>query len=412
MSRTIKKAVFLQNNKYVLPENRLAEYHGAIFAEEFQKMRVSATKMVLGDPNKDKPISELLSVSSMEQRLSPIWWKEQDYDLIVFYCGPNIKNIPVVEAIKRGSPKSVLILKMDAAYGPFIPNFKSFSKTISILYTKDRHGHVTQDGHGSAPALIALARALYRTIKYYLPAYQKQLIRLFELPNFVSYENTSALIEAKKWLESSGRPELEKKVIWLGYPVREIFDTLNSYSIQRKSGAIISVANWKHAKDLNLHARAMAEIFKRNDKATFKIIGANSVDLYKKIIQLMAEAENRIERIDEVSNKDLPRHLQEAQVFMLCSFTEGICSAVLEALCSGCSAALSCGVGVPCFTEFVAEQCGTQAISRNPRDMANAVLNELELWQRGIRDSTHISETWSKTLVSNLNRHLCNTINL
>lgn len=405
MKRYLKKAIILQNNPYRLPENRLAEYHGATFAEEFHRRGVEATKMVVGDPEKDRPISDLLSISSMEQRLSPDWWRQQDCDLIIFYGGQNPKNIPVLRTIKQGLPNCSLVLKMDAAYGPFLPTLKQFVDSLRALYVKDRHGHVGPQGHSSAPPILALARAAVKTLINCTPSHQRTLIRLFEIPDFVSYENVSALKEAQLWTEWHHRRALYQKLVWLGYPVRATFAAPRA--IERKPGSIISVANWKHAKDLPLHSKSLALVLEKAPQATATLIGEHSKELLQMVLHHSPAAETRIVQIDEISNKALPDYLHAAEVFQLCSLTEGICSSVIEALCCGCSVALSTGIGVPCFTEFADDNCGTQARTRSVPDMADAVLSELELWKLKKRDPNHIRQKWSRTLVPNLCEHIC-----
>ena len=411
--RTLKKAVIVQNNPYTVPENRLAQYHGAIFAEAFTTLGVSATKMVLGDPATQRPQSPLLSVSSMRQRLDPEWWKNQGYDLIVFYGGQNPKNIPVLSAIKKGLPASPLILKMDAANGPSPQTFKHAVRSFCISYVKDRHGHVSAaaKGHGSAPPIISLARSAIKALISCNPAHSRQIAELFEVPDFISYENTSALLEAQQWADWYGRRDIRGKIIWLGYPVRDAFAQPQA-SVARKPNSIISIANWKHAKNLPLHSKSLALALGKNPSASATLIGENSKQLLDMTLRHMPEAATRITQINEISNTALPAHLQAAQVFQLCSFTEGICSAVIEALCCGCSAALSTGIGVPCFKEFTAQDCGTQAVANRPEDMANAILHELDLWSAGKRNPQHTRSVWSKTLSTPLCRHLCEVTGL
>lgn len=408
MTKTLKKAIILQNNLYCLPENRLAEYHGAIFAEEFRRRGVEATKMVLGDPEKDKPISPLLSVSSTNQRLSAKWWQSQAADLVIFYGGQDVKNIPVMRAIKEGLPDSKLILKMDAAYGPLTHSATDIKKSIAAIYTKTRNGHWKHGKDGAIPGsfAIAAANALIKTALSQTPRSIKKILSLFERADFVSYENTSALTEAQHYCISHNRPDLATKIIWVGYPVRRTYLEPRP-EIARKPASIISIANWKHAKDLGLHAAALAEVFRRHSTAQFTLIGNNSSQLLGMISSILPSAVGRIEQINEISNKSLPDYLFRSLVFMLCSSSEGICSAVIEALCAGCSTALSSGPGVPCFKEFVADDCGTQAVSRTPSVMADAVLKELSLWETRTRNPEHIRQTWSKTLVPNLCEHIC-----
>lgn len=407
MSNILRKAVFVQNNVYHLPENRLAEYHGAIFAEEFRKHGVQATKMVLGDPDIDKPISQLLHVSSLKQRLSPVWWKAQGYDLIVFYGGLDLANLPVIRAIKEGLPCSSLILKMDAATGQSVTRPRDLVKDFHRCFMQDRHGHVVNGEHAQNNFLSSMLVAGARTLRSTLPHCRRQYRELFSVPDFVSYELQMAVAQSRNWSRHYKYHDLVDKFIWLGYPVRSEF--AEPLDIRRKPGSIISVANWKHAKDLNLHAQALSEVFMKHPTATATLIGEDSAVLQNMILRQTPSSADRIVQISEISNKDLPVHLQSSQVFMLCSFTEGVCSAVIEALCSGCSTALSTGPAVPCFKEFVANDCGTQAKSRSFPDMANAVLNELALWETNARNFDHIRQTWNCTLVPNLCSHICET---
>ena len=49
--------------------------------------------MVIGDPAMVKPDCPLLSVSTREQRHDPKFWKEQNADCVLYYCGPNEADI-------------------------------------------------------------------------------------------------------------------------------------------------------------------------------------------------------------------------------------------------------------------------------------------------------------------------------
>lgn len=398
----------MQSIPYSRDEKRLAQYHGAIFAETLQTMGVDACKMVLGDPAQDQPESPLLDVSSVRHRISPDFWAHHGFDLVVVYGGENTRNLPMLKAIKNGSPETILVLKMDSANGPFRRIPTDLARAVKIAYLKDRHGHVRNHVHDSNAPHAAAIKAFFKLIRLLSPAYSNQVRRLFEVPDFISYESRLALDEARLWLKSNRLESLGTKLIWLGYPVRDEFAKINDHTC-RKPKSIISVANWTHAKDLVLHAKSLAIVLRTNPAAIFTLVGANSNKLYDLIINEFPAAAPRIRRIEEVLNTELPELLQTSNVFMLCSFTEGYCSVVAEALCSGCSVALSTGPAVPCFKEFSANHCGTQARSRRPEDMAEAVLNEIAAWENGLRDPVAIQARWSKTLVSNLCSRLAKT---
>ena len=152
-------------------------------------MGVTATKLVLGDPVTQRPASPLLSISSMEQRLSPEWWEEQQYDLIVFYGGQDFKNIPVLQAIKKGLPGSKLILKMDASNGPTSRNLLDLLNCSKTIYLKARFGCWSQGGDGTfrASRVTALALAAANARRYMSEKYISNLTLLFTIQDYVSY---------------------------------------------------------------------------------------------------------------------------------------------------------------------------------------------------------------------------------
>lgn len=400
------KAVFVQSYlRYDKNEFRAAQYHGAIFAEEFCKNGHLAWKMVDGNPEVDIPISPLLLVSSQQQRISPDYWAEQKFDLIVVYGGHDLSFYPMYQAIKKGLPNCLLVLKTDAVHGMVEVSIKNILKTFTTYYVRIRNGGAKFlkwngfDGTYKIPIIPSIVFAIGKCVKSFLK-HERKLLPLIDLVDYVSYENKYAIVETQDWLRRQKRKDLVDKIVWLGYPVRDSF-ALSIEGIIRQSNSIISVANWKHAKDIKLHAEAISLVFQKNQQSTLTIIGNNSDKLYDLIKRISPLHIHRVKVIKEIQNSELGKYLQCSQVFMACSIIEGICSTPIEAMSSGCSCALSSGCGVPCFSEFVQNNCGTQAKSRRPIDMAEAVLKELSLWQNGLRNSDTIKKEWSRTLVSN-----------
>ena len=393
------KAIFLQNAYYNVPEGRLPEYHGAVFAQEFQRRGWDAVKNVFGNPEKDIPISPLLGVSSPEQRISPEYWRRQDCDLIVFYNGRGYSNIPVMRAIKEGSPRTKLFLKLDLPVTDTPRTPRGILNFALWKYVAMRHGRQRNGDHDQCHPLTALAISAKHTMRALSSDYVRKASSLYEYPDFVTYENENLIEPQCEWFSRHACPDYSKKFMWLGFSVGSEF----AYDgTPKKPYSVISVANWKHAKDMPLQAAALAIAFRKNPHITFTFIGNNSAELEREILKREPAAATRIRRIDEVSHNLLPQFLKASQVFMMCSHTEGYCSAVAEALCAGCSAALTRGIAVPCFDVFAADGCGTQAVSRRPEDMAAALLDEINAWERGQRDPAEIAKKWSKTLAANL----------
>jgi glycosyltransferase involved in cell wall biosynthesis len=93
-----------------------------------------------------------------------------------------------------------------------------------------------------------------------------------------------------------------------------------------------------------------------------------------------------------VQHTALKRHYQEAQIVLFTSRYEGFPIAGEEALSCGCSV-----VGpatLPAFPYMASESSGTCAISRETGDMCDALLAEMTMWRRGLRDPKRISDAW------------------
>lgn len=393
------KITFLQSIPYSADESRLAKYHGAIFAEEFQKRGVACTKMVLGDPTVAKPKSPLLSVSTREQRCSPAWWREQACDVAVVYGGTTPHDNPVMRAIHEGSPSTKIVLKADAAYATPRQTVQGVLQAMRVAYVQDRHGHTRRGEHDQSHPAVAALHAVACLVRLANPRYVRVHASTYRYPHVATFASQSVVEDQAAWLRHYGYVEEAERIRWHGYPVRKEF----AYNGQSKRPRhVISVANWKHAKDIPLHGKALAKAFDSEPLLTFTVVGANSAMLVNEILRYAPQARTAITQYDELSQTDLPGLLMDAQVFLLCSHKEGYCSAVAEALCAGCSTALSTGIGVPCFREFVANGCGTQARSRSPEDMADALLSEIRKWEDGQRSPRVIAQEWSKTLAPSL----------
>ena len=389
------KIIILQDIAYRFPENELAQYHGAIWAEELISRGHAATKMVIGDPATTRPRSPLLSVSTIKQRKDPAFWAAQKADIILYYVPTNYLGCDILKAIKQGSPRTMLVARIEGSRGPQIPSFSSFLNSFLGFYIRHRHCHVERHDHATLSPPAACAYAAASTIHRYVHSNESVYCGIAHWADFITHSTDLAVLEETSFLRHFGQENCISKIVKMGYPIRSGFPS----GLQGKTPfSMISIANWKPVKDPELTAKAVASVLRDNPDATYTVIGKNSDDVTSVLQKLVPMAMNRVTTMDQISNKEIVRYLSSAQVFVCTSWTEGYCSACVEALCCGCSMALTSGHNLICFKDFVANGCGTQARTRRVSDMAAAIHHELDVWAKNPSRGIQISDCWKTSL--------------
>ena len=400
------KIVILQPVPYHRPEGVLSQYHGAIWAEELQRRGHDAIKMVIGDPSETTPDSPLLSLSTIRQRLDPNFWRELGADIVLSYGGFATTDLRLVRAVKTGSPNTRLIARVEGLQAPRKRSLRASIGEFPARYVAARHCPTESFSKEKAPVVTALLRAVAQTVRSLAADPAGSFLGLAETADAVTLFFPRLVKKTQSYLESAGRTDLLPKIHWAGYPVRREFAIHPGCC--KKSGHVISVANWRHFKDPELTADAMAIVLRERSDATYTVVGERSDRIAHRILARLPGAGSRIRAMDHVDNHRLPELMTDAVVFLLCSHREGIPSVLSEALCCGCSLALAPGAAVGAFRDYLAEGDGTLARSRHPRDMAHAVLRELDAWTDGSRKALDISQKWDKTRV----RSLCDDLAL
>lgn len=394
------KFIILQDIHYRRPEGALAQYHGAIWAEELRRRGHEATKMVVGDPATTAPESPLLSLSTARQRIDPSFWRDQRADCVLYYANPSADCVRVVRAIKSGSPATRVVSRIEAFWTPERWSVRRACNGFARRYVEARHCPTERFDRETWAVLPAVLRAAAGEAKRMLRNPAEEFLRLADASDATTFFFPKLVDEAKSFLNGRGRPDLAAKVRWAGYPVRPEFQP--PANGVKRAHSVISVANWRHFKDPELTADAMALVLSKVPDATFTVVGERSDRVADRIAAACPEVASRVRAFAHADNWALPAWLSESQVFLMCSIREGIPSVLSEALCCGCSLALSTGPAVGSFREYLAGGTGSQAVSRSPEDMAAAVLSEFRLWDCGTRNSDALARQGARSHISAL----------
>lgn len=392
--------IILQDIPYRHPEGALAQYHGIIWAEELRRKGHEATKMVIGDPTVVKPECPLLSVATEAQRRDPAFWRDLDADCVLYYCGPNEGSFRILEAIKKGSPHTKVIARIESLDAPTRKSSWRTLQQIPGRYVVNRHCPTELFSHEKSSVFAAALRTSAQTIRDFIRPNRELWTEVADAVDAITFFFPRLVDQAQDYFRSCGRNDLAKKVRWCGYPVRPEFRPAPKG--EKSPASVISIANWRHVKDPELTADAMAVVLQQNPRASYTVIGIQSERVANRLIAAVPEAAPRIHAYEHIDNWKLPGFLASTQVFLLCSHKEGIPSVLSEAFCSGCSLALAPSPACGAFKDYVACGDGTLAASRRPGDVADAIQTELALWDSGKRTADAISAKWEHTTVAAL----------
>lgn len=394
------KIVILQNVRYRHPEGAMSQYHGGVWAEEFRRRGHDATKMVVGDPAHVRPISPLLSVSTMEQRRDPSFWGALGADVVICYCGPDDESVGVVRAIKTGSPKTRVVARIEGNISPRIHRIRNFIHSFPQRYVAARHCPTESFRYEKRNVFAAVARSFAATARELLCDKSRRFVALSEWSDATTFFFDRLVDDAKAYFQAVGRSDLAVKILRSGYPVRSEFRPMAGGG--KIAESVVSVANWRHCKDPDLTADAMIVVMRNVPNATYTIIGQRSDRVASRILSAFPEAASRVRVHEHVDNWKIPEFIATAQVFLLCSYKEGVPSVLSEALCCGCSLALAPSPATGAFADYVSSGDGSISPSRDFRDVASTILAEFDLWRNGRRNVDDICNHWNHTRVSSL----------
>jgi len=153
---------------------------------------------------------------------------------------------------------------------------------------------------------------------------------------------------------------------------------------QRRPRLAAAIGRWDDPqKDPALLRRAIQRALKRDSGVRFALFGPGT----ERFIGLDDE---RVTLHGEVPHDRLAGALRRARTLVFSSRWEGLPIAAMEALACGCTVV---GTKIPAF-EAIQEAGGGCAVGRSAARLADAIIAELDAWERGERSAAAISERW------------------
>jgi glycosyltransferase involved in cell wall biosynthesis len=178
-------------------------------------------------------------------------------------------------------------------------------------------------------------------------------------------------------------PQFQEKVVYI--PNGVFFEAKNLTT--NKKNQIIAVGRWE---DIAKFPELLIDVLKEtlpDSNYTALIIGGYDEKLLNKYNELPFDIKDKILLLGKKTFEEVQKYLAESKIFLSTSRWESSGLASLEALNNGC--------GIVCTDTGVANQTlhgltGTVSKSLTIKDVTDALHNEIELWNTGVRSSEKI----------------------
>ena len=112
----------------------------------------------------------------------------------------------------------------------------------------------------------------------------------------------------------------------------------------------------------------------------------------------MGELYTKITLLGRKTSEEIASVLNESHISLCTSMSESFHIASAEALCCGCSVVSYKSPYLPSFDYFVSEDSGILANDGSISSLAGALVDEMHLWNDGMRDPQLISDLWTRHL--------------
>lgn len=354
----------------------------------FQAIGIESQAIMLGQAKSDDEAD--LIRANFENLSSPEWWKSHHIDGVVLYSWALPQYNPIAKAIHDAG--IFLILNQDSA-GILFPlvGFKGGLHTRKTCYQIDK---------GAILGMCYLiCWCLYRCTIGFL---KLEFLRAIHLSygSLIAAVTPMAVERYRKYLKLMRCPQISPRVVLIPHPVADYF--LYSQHV-KKEKRVIAVGRWDDLsqKRSQLMCRVIEILCTNEASIEFDIVGNKTTELIQWHSRMPIRQQARIHLHGFVANHRLVEMYQRSQVLLSTSAHESFHIPAAEALCCGCTVVSPKLDSLPNFEWFTSLGHGRLSESENDRSIAKSLADELEAWDRGMRDPNEISNYWSKLLHAN-----------
>jgi glycosyltransferase involved in cell wall biosynthesis len=312
------------------------------------------------------------------------WWQAQESDAVVFFSWAMPQYTPIARAIKASGAKLIIFLDSAGFWSPWSNGPEWFKAQWDACRRK--RGFV-----------LGLLRYMASIGRSFIPsAFDRPRLEHMNIADAVTVTSSLVLERTKRYARIYGFSQLEAKVARLPLPV----STLMRYGGERKRKRVICLGrwlpqDWPEKGPQLLLASLDAFLEKRPDYEAI-VIGRGASALRSASFFPRNPSFRNLQLLDYLPNKDIAPLLAESNISLCSSFHESFHIASFEAACCGCSVVALRSPDLPAL-QFLGETNGTLAAKENPASFAEALLQEADMWDRGLREPESAASKWQAT---------------
>jgi len=313
------------------------------------------------------------------------WWRSHELDGVVLYAWGRPKFRKVAAAIRAAGIS--LVLNQD--------NGGLVSPLAGMRDWLDEQWILTGQGAGVVAWMRFLLRA-GRGLSVGLVVTDPLRAAHLKAGHVIACVSPKAAEYYRKLCRIYGGEDLAGRVAVIPHAVEPRF----GYEGEAKLRQVVCVGRW--GDEIQKRPRLLMDVIGRllaADRGVVVVIAgdvSSALELWHN--SLDGERRDRVRLVGRMDRVGLAGLLRESQVFYSASAYESFGIAAAEALCSGCSVVAGRSVSMAGFSWFVAEDSGTLAAGNDAAGHVQAVMHELDLWDRGMRDPTAIAGVWNSRL--------------
>jgi hypothetical protein len=357
-----------------------------LLCKGFQEIGVECESIMPG-PAMDVDQTTDLIRTDYRNLEDPEWWQSLGGEGVVFYGWGSGKYVRIVRAIKKAGLKLVTHMDTAGILGIFngIPDY---SKTLMTVCKGESQSNLWAYPRFAArmayASTIGLIKNDFRRAQHLKEA------------DFIGAITPIALERIQKVCRIYGGNELAGRVKLIPHPNSSFM----RYDARiPKESLVVAIGRWDDSKvkGTELLMESIGMLAGLSPETDVEIYGKTSPDMVAWHQKLPEPARERVKLMGIVRNDVLAMALQRAKVSLCTSLRESYHIASAENLCCGGTVVGPDVPEVPSMKWFTESGCGRLA-PRSAGPFANAVLDELQAWDRGERNPQEISNKWTERL--------------
>lgn len=310
----------------------------------------------------------------------PAWWKSLDLDGVILYSWAAPRFTSVARAIKHAEIR--LLVCMD---------------TCGVISRQSNPASWFRDMpvrifHEGPWGILRMREVVKYIVESLFSPVAKERIAHYKCADIVTVPTPEGMEWVRNEAIKLGGEDLARRFRYLPHPQSQDFH----YTGIEKERLVVSIARWEEQDWGQKNPRLLIETFRRFLAARPGwrgiIIGSGATSLLGK---LSLPPVAGLEFIERVEPSAVPGYLNKARIGFWTSRWEGQQGAAAQALCCGCSVVSHRSTMVNCFRHYCSRDSGSLASRYAPEDLAAALCQEADAWEKGKRNPREISNNWA-----------------